>query len=179
MPTPHTLKLLALLILLAIAVFTDLRERRIPNWLTVSGMLAGIALTSLEVGGVPTTALLGALLAFVLAFPLFALGGVGAGDVKLLVAVTAFTGPGGLLPMIIYGGIAGGVLALVSAVRRGVVLPVVMSSCGLLLHLITLGRHGERPTLATPGAHAVPYGVAIAAGAVATWFFPISIGGAL
>jgi prepilin peptidase CpaA len=179
MPEPHLIKLLALIALLSVAVYTDLLERRIPNWLTVSGLLTGMALTSFEVGGFPTTSVLGAALALVLAFPLFALGGVGAGDVKLLVAVTAFTGAAGLLPMIIYGGLAGGILALASAVRRGVVLGVLINSWSLIVHLMTLGRRGERLTLATPGAHSVPYGVAIAAGAVATWFFPISIGGAL
>lgn len=179
MSNPYSINLLALLALVGIAVFTDLRERRIPNWLTVSGVLVGLALAAIETAGFPTAALLGVVTALAIAFPLFALGGIGAGDVKLLAAVGAFVGPGGLLPVVIYGGIAGGVLALGSAIRRGVLVPVLMSSLGLLLHFITLGRHGEPPTLATPGAHSVPYGVAIAVGAVAAWFFPLYVGGSL
>lgn len=179
MPDPSAIKLTALLALVGVAVFTDLREQRIPNWLTASGTLVGLILASLEMGGFPTLALVGSGIALALAFPLFALGGLGAGDVKLFAAVGAFLGPAGLLPVVIYGGLAGGALALGSAARRGVVIPVLLSSSGLLLHLITLGRRGARPTLTTPGAHAVPYGVAIAAGAVAAWFFPLSIAGAL
>jgi prepilin peptidase CpaA len=179
MSNPYSVTLLALLALVGIAVVTDLRERRIPNWLTGSGVLIGLTLAAIETGGFPTAALVGVVTALAIAFPLFALGGVGAGDVKLLAAVGAFVGPGGLLPVIIYGGLAGGVLALGSAVRRGVLVPVLVSSLGLLLHLVTLGRRGERPTLATPGAHSVPYGVAIAVGAVAAWFFPVYVGGPL
>ena len=179
MSNPYSINLLALLALVGIAVFTDLRERRIPNWLTVSGVLVGLTLAAFETAGFPTAALLGVVAALAVAFPLFALGGIGAGDVKLLAAVGAFVGPAGLLPVIIYGGLAGGVLALASAIRRGVVVPVLMSSLGLMLHLITLGRRGERPTLATPGAHSVPYGVAIAVGAVGAWFFPLYVGGPL
>lgn len=179
MSNPYSVNLLALLALVGIAVFTDLRERRIPNWLTGSGVLIGVTLAAIETGGFPTAALLGVVTALVIGFPLFALGGFGAGDVKLLAAVGAFVGSGGLLPVVIYGGLAGGFLALGSAIRRGVVVPVLMSSWDLLLHLVTFGRRGERPTLTTPGAHAVPYGVAIAVGAVVAWFFPLYVGGPL
>ena len=48
-----TVKLAALLGLLGVAVFTDLRARRIPNWLTVTGVLGGLTFASLEVGGFP------------------------------------------------------------------------------------------------------------------------------
>ena len=35
---------------------------------------------------------------------------------------------------------------------------------------LTLGRFGERLTLASPGAITIPYGVAIAVGSIAVWF---------
>lgn len=171
-----TVKLVALLCVLGVAVFTDLSTRRIPNWLTGTGTLAGIAFASLEVGGFPSAALLGVLLALALTFPLFALGGLGAGDAKLLAAVGAFFGPAGLLSVVLYGGLAGGVLAVLSTIRRGVILPMLLATQNLMVYLITLGRRGERSVL-EPGAHSVPYGVAIAAGAIAGWFFPIQLGG--
>jgi hypothetical protein len=71
------------------------------------------------------------------------------------------------------------VLAVLSTIRRGVILPVLLATQNLLLFWVTLGRRGERSALGAPGAHSVPYGVAIAAGAVVGWFFPIELGGVL
>ena len=172
-----TVKFAALLCLVGVAVFTDLRERRIPNWLTVTGVLVGLGFASVEVDGFPTAALIGVVLALAVTFPLFALGGLGAGDAKLLAAVAAFVGPAGLLSVALYGGVAGGVLAVISTVRRGVILPVLHGTQNLIVDLVTFGRRGERTVLDAPGAHTVPYGVAIAAGAIVGWFFPILLGG--
>ena len=158
-------------------VYKDVRERRIPNWATLPGVLAGLALSAVEVGGFPGLALLGALVALGLGFMLFALGGVGAGDAKLFAAVGAFVGPGGLLPVLIYGGLAGGVLAVGSSLRQGVTRSALRNTKDLLVHVLTLGRYGERRTLDSPEAHSVPYGVAIAVGAVAALLFPLSLGG--
>ena len=174
-----TLHLSALVLLLAVAVYTDLKERRIPNKLTGPGLLVGLLFAGILEGGVPAMGLLGAVSALVLSFPMVALGVLGAGDAKLLTAVGAFVGPGGLVSVVLYGALAGGVLALVSTIRRGTLIPVLLNSLSLIVHTITLGRRGERLGLDTPGAHTVPYGVAIAAGALATWFVPITLGGSI
>lgn len=174
-----SLQLLVLVGLLAGAVTTDLKERRIPNKLTGPGLLAGLILGAAVEGGVPFAALAGAGLGLAICLPFVVLGGIGGGDAKLLMAVGAFVGPGGLLSVVLYGALAGGVLALGNAVRRGAIVPVLMNSGRLFVYLITLGRHGERYGLDSPHAHAVPYGLAIAAGALATWFYPFSLGGSL
>ena len=174
-----SLQLATLASLLGVAVFTDLRERRIPNKVTVPGLFAGLTIATAVEAGVPVSALGGAGLAFLVALPFVALGGFGGGDAKLLTAVGAFVGAGGLLSVVLYGALAGGLLALGSAMRRGTLIPVLVNSGKLMVHLITLGRHGERFALDHPGAHSVPYGVAIAAGALATWFVPFSLGSSL
>jgi prepilin peptidase CpaA len=171
--------LTALMLLLSVAVYTDLKERRIPNKLTVSGLFVGLAFAAVLEGGFPTMGLLGAGLALILSFPVVALGALGAGDAKLLAAVGSFVGPAGVVSVLLYGALAGGVLALAVAFRRGTLWAVIKNSLKLFLHTITLGRYGERFGLDSPGAQTVPYGVAIAAGALATWFAPLSIGGAL
>jgi prepilin peptidase CpaA len=171
-----TLKLLALLAMLGVAVVTDLCDRRIPNWLTVSGVVMGISLSGLEAGALPAVSLMGTTVALAISIPFFALGALGAGDAKLLAAVGAFVGPAGLLPVLLYGGVAGGLLGLVVAVRRGVILPILLQTRGVLVHAVTLGRHGHRTTIDDPNAQTIPYGVAIAAGTVAAWFFPLSLG---
>ncbi len=171
-----TIQFLALAALLGAAVFTDLRERRIPNRLTVSGILVGLIIATVIEGGLPLGAMAGAGLALLVALPFVALGGFGGGDAKLLMAVGVFVGPAGLLSVALYGALAGGLLALGSAIRRGTIIPVLLNSKKLFVHLISLGRHGERFGLDSPDAHSVPYGLAIAAGALATWFVPFSLG---
>ncbi|MBT8395703.1 MAG: prepilin peptidase [Gemmatimonadetes bacterium] len=174
-----TLQLLALSIILIAAVVTDIRERRIPNKITVPGLLIGLAIAAAMRGGFPVGALLGALLALMVSAPLFALGGIGAGDAKLLTAVGAFVGPGGLFSVFLYGALAGGVLAIVTTAWRGALGSVFRNLKNLLLYLITLGRYGERLRVDSPGALTVPYGLAIAIGALVTWFFPFSLGGSI
>ena len=171
------LHLLALVALLSAAVYTDLRERRIPNKVTMAGLLVALVFASFAEGGFPWAALAGAGLALMVSFPLFALGGLGAGDGKFLMAVGAFVGPGGLFSVLLYGGLAGGVLALGRAFSRGTLVPTLLSSVRMMTYFLSLGRYGERQRLGSSGADAIPYGVAIAAGALATWFIPFSIGG--
>ena len=171
------LHLLALVSLLAVAVFTDVRERRIPNKVTVSGLLAGLVAGIFLEGGIPFLALTGAGLALLVSFPLVAMGALGAGDAKLLTAVGAFVGPGGLFSVALYAALAGGVLAIGNIIRRGASLGVLVNMRNLLVFWITLGRHGERIALDSPGARSGPYGLAIAAGALVAWFFPVSLGG--
>lgn len=171
------IRLGTLAILLSIAVVTDVRERRIPNRLTLTGGLLGILLGAVAVGGFPVFSLTGAVAALMVSFPFFALGALGAGDAKLLAMVGTFVGPSGLLPVVLYGGVAGGLLALGSSVRRGTMIPLIFRTRDLFLYLATFGRRGMRSTLDDPAAEAVPYGVAIAAGALGAWFFPIVLGG--
>jgi prepilin peptidase CpaA len=175
MPGLPTLQFLALVLLLVVAVYADVRDRRIPNRITVPGLLVGLALGALLEGGIPLGALGGAGLALLVSFPLVALGGLGAGDAKLLTAVGAYLGPGGLLPLLVYGGLAGGLMATGNAIRRGAILGLLANLGGLVLHWITRGNRGYKVSLTDPGAHSIPYGVAISAGALLAWFFPFSL----
>jgi prepilin peptidase CpaA len=135
-------------------------------------------LSALAVGGVPSSAILGVLTALGLSVPAFALGVLGAGDAKLLAAVAAFVGLAALPSVLLYGGLAGGILGLVSSVQRGTVIPVLLNLPGTFVYVATFGRRGTRQSIEDPNARTIPYGVAIAAGAVAAWFMPLSFGGA-
>jgi prepilin peptidase CpaA len=104
----------------ALACATDLRSRRIPNMLTFGAALGALALHGAGEGVVGLkTATFGWLVGAALFFPLFALGGLGAGDVKLLAALGAWLGPMGALQVAFYSSLAGGVMALVVAMRTG------------------------------------------------------------
>lgn len=174
--TIPALKFVTMVTMLTMAVATDLSERRIPNRLTVPGSIAALVISTAEVGGIPAGSLLGLFTALAVSIPLFALGALGAGDAKLLAAVGAFVGIGGLLPVVLYSGVAGGVIAIGLAMRRGVILPVLLQTRGVLIHAVSFGRYGTRRTIDDPEAQTIPYGVAIAVGSIVAFFFPFSLG---
>ncbi len=161
---------------LSLSVVFDLRERKIPNALTLGGLLAALALRFAMEPASVWAGLLGAGLGLLVALPLFAVGAFGAGDGKLLVAVGAFLGWQGLPAAVLATAVFGGVLSLFSLARRGVLAPALRRMWELALFWITLGRFGKRRTLdSASGDSAVPYGVAIAAGAALIWITGITI----
>jgi prepilin peptidase CpaA len=111
--------IIAVVLALAACV-TDLRSGRIPNVLTFGGALVAIIFHGFTGGsGGLLVASGGWIVGAAVFFPAFALGGLGAGDVKLLAALGAWVGPADALWLALYSGIAGGVLALTVALARG------------------------------------------------------------
>ena len=158
--------------ILAVAAVSDLRTRRIPNWLTLPAIPVGITAQALFGDGL-WAGLAGfgaALAAFIL---LFAVGAMGAGDVKLFAAVGAFVGIRHLLIVFVMIGIAGGVAAVIVAIRAGA-LSRVLRNTGAIAGSLLGGRWGElrqRSDMNQPGALSMPYGAAIAAGTLMyLWF---------
>jgi prepilin peptidase CpaA len=121
--------------------------------------------------------LAGAGISFALALPLFLVGGLGGGDLKLLTAFGAFLGPDRLLLAFVTMAFVGGGLALVEMIRRRA---VVQTFRNIVLLFMTLGRGSWSAwkgggastwlTIHSPGAVTVPYAIAISAGAVLAWF---------
>jgi prepilin peptidase CpaA len=105
--------------LLVAATWHDLRKREIPDWISLALGLwaAGTALMGWHAGGWTELAV-GAVLGFALTAPLFWLGGIGGGDVKLITALGACLGPWGLLQTLFWVAVAGGVLALIAKLRK-------------------------------------------------------------
>ena len=145
---------------LGAAVFTDVRTRRIPNWLT--GAIAGAAF-GLAFGGGPVTpmrALLGLVVGLALMLPGHVIGATGAGDVKLMAAVGAVVGPDVIFRAFLYSAVAGGVLAVVVAVRRGRLGTTLQATT----NLVTQPVHAKRAIEASDRANRFAYGPAIAVG---------------
>ena len=99
------------LAVLGVATITDLRSRRIPNWLVLPFLLAGIVISCWLQGwhGLGQS-LGGASLGFVIFGVLFWMGGMGAGDVKLCAGIGAWVGPQQLILALVITGMAGGVI---------------------------------------------------------------------
>jgi prepilin peptidase CpaA len=156
----------ALLALMGLAALFDLRTRRIPNAITVVGLGLALAVRATVGAAAVGAGLAGAGVALAVVVPLFVLRGMGGGDAKLLIMAGAFLGVEGFFVALLATFMFGGIMSVLAAARRGVILPLLFNTFGLARWLVTLGRRGERPVLESADALKVPYGVAIAAGAV-------------
>ena len=102
------------------ACFTDLRSRRIPNVLTFGAAAAALVLHTVLGGWQGAgTASTGYLVGLALFIPFFLLGGMGAGDVKLVAAIGAWLGPMQAVWVVLFASIAGGILAVGVALAHG------------------------------------------------------------
>jgi prepilin peptidase CpaA len=153
-------------IVLAIAMFTDLRSRRIPNWLVLPFLLCGVLVSAKlhgwagaghSLAGVALGTFLFGLVAFA--------GGMGMGDVKLCAAIGAWVGVRQLVLALVLTGIAGGVMAIGWAIAGGF-LGSLLSGSGELL--CGISRRGLAPhsslVIDNPAARKIPYAPAIAVG---------------
>jgi prepilin peptidase CpaA len=155
-----------LMIILTICSVTDLSQRRIPNLLTGPTILAAI-LTYSFIGGVDgflfsLRGLAVGLLAFL--FPYF-MGGMGAGDVKLMGGVGAVLGGSHTLIALLFITIAGGFIALGLMVYRGTVRQTLSK---IFLSLVFLGAHQDASLLKVDKNErtqdGIPFAVAITSG---------------
>jgi prepilin peptidase CpaA len=107
-----------LLGLLLIASVTDISKGRIPNSVTFTGIIGAMIFhTSINGSAGLQFWLMGVILGFILLGPLYAMRGIGAGDVKLLMAVGGLVGPGNLITIFVVASLVGGLWALGLAIR--------------------------------------------------------------
>ena len=153
----------AIAIGMVIATIVDIRTRRIPNELTAAMAGVGVGLSATGVSGVPLWAsALGFVVGLLLMMPGHVLGATGAGDVKLMAAGGAILGPTMVVKAFLFTAIAGGVLAVLVAIRRRR-LTATLSSTGRLV----AGSADTRELLrSAPAASRFAYGPAIAAGTI-------------
>jgi prepilin peptidase CpaA len=154
---------LGLTVLLALtAGWTDWRSRRIPNWLTVPGMVAGIGV-NFGVGGMNgfKNALLGAGLGLLLLLPFVFIRSLGAGDWKLAGALGAFVGPGVLADLLMGSVLVAGLMALGLVIYRRRFKQTLQNIAGILAAMTALRRPSPEVSLDNPQSLKVPYGVAL------------------
>jgi len=173
-------------ILLGAVTYTDLRSRRIPNYLTFPALGLGLILSGLARGWE------GLLLSVVGAFVAPAVlslahggRGLGMGDLKLAAAVGALLGPALALVAMVLSMVAGGLVALLWMGREWG-----MFGHGRVGSAVRKLLPGGGPTADNKktGAMTVPYGLAIALGTLftlvvclwtgkANWFWSALVGG--
>jgi prepilin peptidase CpaA len=155
--------LLGAVLLAVVAAWTDFRRRRIPNWLTVSGMLVGVvANVALNGWSGLKTSLLGAGLGLLLLLPFVLLRSLGAGDWKLAGALGAFTGPVLLMDLLLGSVFVAGVMAVALIIYKRRVRETLRNIGHILVSLVTFRLPGSQVSLDNPDSLKVPYGVALA-----------------
>ena len=155
-----------------VACVWDVATSRIPNVLTFTAIALALGFHLFAPGGAgPLYAVLGLLAGLAVFFPMFALGAMGAGDVKLMAALGAWIGWKAILFVALYGSLAGGAFAIVTAMRRSY-LRKALSNLKMLAAYWWV--EGVKPlpalTIEAKDSQRLPYALAIAAGlAVAIW----------
>jgi prepilin peptidase CpaA len=165
---------IALVAFVMAAAWSDVQTRRIPNSLTVPGFVLALGLRavwSVQSGSADPflSGVAAFAIAFLVSFPLFAIRGLGGGDVKLLAMAGAYLGLEHIVPALLLSAAVGGVMGLWAAIRHGALVPVLRGCRDMILYYGTFGRMGYRPVLSDAGAVTIPYGVAIAVGSLAGW----------
>src|SRR5947209_5492831 len=150
-------------LLAAAAGWTDWRSRRIPNWLTVPGLLLGIAANSLARGWMGTKdSLLGAGLGLALLLPFVLIKSLGGGDWKLMGALGAFLGPQHLVKVLLGTVLVAGAMAVALVVWKKRVRQTVRNLGRMLAAFFTLHLPGPELSLDNPESLKVPFGIAVA-----------------
>jgi prepilin peptidase CpaA len=167
---PHAVFWLVTIVLVVAAVI-DGRQLKVPNWLTFPFALAGLAFSVWYGGG---WGLLGSIeglgLGLALLLPLYAIGGMGAGDVKLLAGVGAWVGPALTAKAFVATAMAGGVMAVAmvawtgSYVRHWALFQTIVSEILTVRDPVKLSAiaAARKPTMLL-----LPYGIPIAVGTIA------------
>ncbi len=141
----------------------DGRYRRIPNWLTVSGLVAGVAVNTIfyRWPGLKA-ALLGTALGLGLLLPFVLIRSLGAGDWKLAGALGACLGPRQLLSVLMGTVLVAGVMALAVVIWKGRLKRTLLNIAHLLAALFSLRMPGSELSLDDPQSTKIPFGVAMA-----------------
>jgi prepilin peptidase CpaA len=168
------------LIVLCVATFTDLRSRRIPNWLVLPFLLAGVLFSpwrqdwhgsshsfawhglGQSFGGLGLGLLVYGFLFFV--------GGMGAGDVKLCAAIGAWIGPAQMIFALVFTAMAGGIIILCWAA-----VAFVMGQIKRVCNRFSASKEGEKlsdpePVIPNLLKRKMPYAPAIAVGTLLSFF---------
>ncbi len=165
---PPGIRVLLLVLVVGAAAY-DIPYRRIPNWLTATGVLAGVGMNTFLYQGWPglRISLTGLVLGFGAYFMLYMLRAMGAGDVKLMAALGAMVGWQDWVGIFIITAIIGGFASLALMTLRGRVKKTLWN-VGFVMTEMTHGRAAylanEELDVRSKKSVGLPHGAVIAAG---------------
>jgi prepilin peptidase CpaA len=145
----------------AVAAYTDLKQRRIPNGLVFALLLCGLATQSIQGWTHIAIALAIFIAVLLLGAPLFTMRIMGGGDVKFMAAAAATLGWPDAVTFLLYTLVAGGVLGVAYSIARGRLRSTLAGVGALAFPMLT----GARPAASPLRSATMPYALAIFAGA--------------
>jgi prepilin peptidase CpaA len=165
-PTPIAAATIAFLLA---CVVIDVRTLRIPNRITFPTMAAGLVLNSWMTGWWgAATSVAGCSLAIAILIVPFALGGIGAGDVKMMGTVGSLLGPQLVALALLVGMMAGGVFAILALAGRGRLREKLGDVAAMTTAAVVQRSVSPlRLSASAPGAVIFPYSLPLAFGTLA------------
>ncbi len=151
----------------------DVKSRRIPNFITIPSFLLGLAM-HLALGGWKQllTSLAAGIICGLVFLVFYLAGGMGAGDVKLIMAVGCIAGLSHVAYLLVLTALSGGLMAVVLALARGRLQQTIMNVGELATHH---SHEGLQPhpdlNLGNAATLRLPYALAIAGGSLITLYF--------
>ncbi|MGC9328927.1 MAG: A24 family peptidase [Candidatus Hinthialibacter sp.] len=165
-------EIVSAIVILGFAAYIDWKEHRVPNWLTYSAWGLGV-LFHVATGGMAGlgASLLGTVVGLATLIVLYALCGMGAGDVKLMAAVGAWVGASATFQAFIWIALIGGIMGLYMILRSKEKRDRLWTTIIAARNLCTLKRLDLGRTEHAPSRILLPYGVPIAIGFYAYFIF--------
>jgi prepilin peptidase CpaA len=160
---------------LIVAAVIDGKKLKVPNYITFPMILSGWVFNTAVMGweGLGLS-LLGTLVGLGLLLPAYAIGGMGAGDVKLLAGVGAWVGSGVTFYAFCVSAIVGGVIAVAMVVLQRGWTKHKNQFLMILNEIATVGSPSELATIAAERKSSMmllPYGIPIAIGTILYFFW--------
>jgi prepilin peptidase CpaA len=167
--TPAAIAGVVFMLVLAVASISDVRSRRIPNRLVALLVVLGVVYSAVVLppaSGI-TRAVVSLAIGFGMWIPFYALGMLGAGDVKLFAAASAWLAPSQVFGAALLSAFAGGLLSVLGLMlAHGVGLTTFR-----IVHAFRDPKLLATPLAVPAGRKTLPYGLAMAIGlAIAAWF---------
>jgi prepilin peptidase CpaA len=160
---------LVTIVVVTVAVVTDLLWRRIPNFLTIPAFVLAVVVRSVFQGWTGIgLAIAGAAAAPVLLLLLHGGKGIGMGDLKLMAAIGAMFGPMMAVVTVLLSAVVGGLIAILLMMRPGGQLADFLSVLSIGIPFIKKRKAEDAPTESQASTETMPYGLAIGAGSLLT-----------
>jgi prepilin peptidase CpaA len=167
---PHEVVWIVSIILVEAAVIDGLKLR-VPNWLTFHLIVGGLGFAAWSHGGAGFLwALTGTIVGLALLLPLYAIGGMGAGDVKLLAGVGAWVGPVFTFWAFTTSAVVGGLMAVAMVAWSGEYIRHWVQFQAIGHEILTVRDPAKLAAAAAarkPNATLLPYGIPLAVGSIA------------
>lgn len=162
-------------LVLIVAAYIDGKQLRVPNWITFPMFLAGLAFNVWLSGWTGLgEGLLGGLVGLLCLLPLYAVGGMGAGDVKLMAGVGAWLGASVTFYAFCVSAIVGAVMAVGMVLYRRRFVQHYANFVIILTEWMQTKNPRELSRLAAerkPTMMLLPYGIPICVGSIAYFLY--------